>query len=660
MDKSDAVIYDSTTGPNRGGPIATSKVPNKQRDNFFDSIDLAEAVLGSTVFWGGYVKNDHPTENADNVTLFIDPNTVHEDDEVQVGLEPNVIVPGSYQYDPHGTFNGTSDFVDVPDAAHLDLEKFTISCWFRTSADYSPSGRNSIGLIVNKGGFGSAATGENMSYGLYIATDNKIYGGFEETDGTGHSAVSFTTKNDGLWHHAAISYYNKEELRLYIDGVAQTPLSTTTTPEINAKPLTIGKNSRAADRYFEGDIDEVYVWSNGLNPDEIQDLYQDGIIPNPHDLEYSNTFGSTIHILQTIANINTSPLNVEFKVAPSYNQGAFIGQLRHGEARGFWLRRAINPTHTEQKLNSFSLNIGFDPPAGSIGGGSGSGSGGGGTDPPPNPGPTPSDLDMAFDGDWGTSSGTKSTISNIDSFASIKHIVNLGDTSYENTADKWESMTANLRKSGRKMYHTVGNHDTSSSLISAYKRIFGISKNYNSSTIGNILLINGNMYESFDSGSAQYKFIKSELEKAKNNSSILWKIVTHHEPLVGSSSQHRNNGSWKKAYQPLYEANGVDLVLNGHNHHYERSYPLRGSSIVNKSQEPNYTNPGAPIYITCGLGGHDVQYKFKGSRESWSAKGDDTFFGFLMLSLSDSGRKLTGKCYKNNKTAFETFSITKT
>lgn len=360
MDKSDAVIYHSTTGPGRGGAISTNKVINKQRDNFFASVDLAEAVLGSTVFWGGYVRNDHPSEKADNVTLFIDPNTEHEDDEVQVGLEPKVIVPGSYHYEPYQTFNGTSDFVDVPDAANLDLAKFTITCWFRTSADYSASGLNAIGAIVNKGGYGSETTGENLNYGIWIDTDNKIHAGFEETAGTDHFVVSSTVKNDGEWHHGAVSYYNQTELRLYIDGTLQTPLSTTTTPEVNAKPLTIGKNSRAADRYFQGDIDEVHVWNNGLNPDEIEDNYTDGIIPNPNDLEYSNTFGDTIQVLQTIPDTITPPLNVEFLVAPTYNQGAFIGELEPGEGRGFWLKRVVNVTHKEQKLNAFSLNIGFD------------------------------------------------------------------------------------------------------------------------------------------------------------------------------------------------------------------------------------------------------------------------------------------------------------
>lgn len=371
--------------------------------------------------------------------------------------------------------------------------------------------------------------------------------------------------------------------------------------------------------------------------------------------------------MQTIATNATTPTGVEFLLAPTYNQGVFMGTLKPGEKYPFWLRRVVNVTRTEQKHNNFFVNIGFDPPAGSSdddGSGSGGGGGGGGG----TPGPTPSDLDLAVDGDWGTSSGTQATIDNIASFSGIDGIILPGDISYQSKGDKWRDMTNGIRQ-GIPVFWGPGNHDheDGSGLISFYESLFGISKTYNSAIIGNILIITGDVYTSFSTSSAQYTFIKSELEKAKNNSSIKWKMVVQHEPLYGSKSDHGMNAKWRDAFFPLFTANGVDFSINGHNHHYERTFPLTYNSgspsnptVVHQGDDPNYTDPGGTICLTVGTGGHDIQYKFSGSRNSWSAFGEDSYFGFLMLSLSNGGKTITGKFYKNSgHTLTDTFSVTK-
>ena len=381
--------------------------------------------------------------------------------------------------------------------------------------------------------------------------------------------------------------------------------------------------------------------------------------------------------MQTIPTVTTAPTGVTFFLAPTYNQGVFVGKLKHGEKYPFWLRRALNPTRTEQKHNNFFINIGFDPPAGSSGGGSGSGSGsggsgggtGGGSGGGGVPGPAPDDVDIAVDSDWGTSSGTQATIDNINNFGStIKALLIAGDISYQSKGDKWRDMTKSIRDGGVITRYAPGNHDyeDGSGLVSFYNSLFGQGKTYTTTTIGNILIITGDVYTSFSTSSDQYKFIKKALEDAKNNSSILWKIILYHEPIFGSKSQHSNNSKWRDAFMPLFTDNGVDLAINGHNHHYERTFPLTWNSgspskpnQVNVGQEPNYTDPGGTICLTVGTGGHDIQYKID-SDSAWQAFAEDSYFGFLMLSLTNSGRKLSGKFYKNSgHTLTDNWSITK-
>lgn len=51
-----------------------------------------------------------------------------------------------------------------------------------------------------------------------------------------------------------------------------------------------------------------------------------------------------------------------------------------------------------------------------------------------------------------------------------------------------------------------------------------------------------------------------------------WTIVTHHHP-IHSTSRGRDNEHLRRAWQPIYDKYGVDLVLQGHDHSYGRSAP---------------------------------------------------------------------------------------
>lgn len=55
-------------------------------------------------------------------------------------------------------------------------------------------------------------------------------------------------------------------------------------------------------------------------------------------------------------------------------------------------------------------------------------------------------------------------------------------------------------------------------------------------------------------------------------------VITHKGPY--SSGPHGSNGAWRELYQPIVEAHGVQLVLSGHDHHYERHLPVNGVTYV--------------------------------------------------------------------------------
>lgn len=97
---------------------------------------------------------------------------------------------------------------------------------------------------------------------------------------------------------------------------------------------------------------------------------------------------------------------------------------------------------------------------------------------------------------------------------------------------------------------------------------------------------------------AQYEWLARTLREAHADAGVAWTIVyLHHPPFshaVGISG-HGQQYDIRRALVPLFEAYGVDLVAAGHDHHYERSRPLREDRVV---------APGCgTVYMVQGAGG---------------------------------------------------------
>jgi hypothetical protein len=79
------------------------------------------------------------------------------------------------------------------------------------------------------------------------------------------------------------------------------------------------------------------------------------------------------------------------------------------------------------------------------------------------------------------------------------------------------------------------------------------------------------------SGGAQTRWLEETLAAARDDQSIDWIVVQMHQDAL--SSCKNGNGSDKgirETWLPLLDRYAVDLVLCGHDHDYERSWPVRG------------------------------------------------------------------------------------
>ena len=79
------------------------------------------------------------------------------------------------------------------------------------------------------------------------------------------------------------------------------------------------------------------------------------------------------------------------------------------------------------------------------------------------------------------------------------------------------------------------------------------------------------------SGGAQTRWLESTLAAARADASIDWIVAQLHQ--CACSSAPTGNGSdlgVRREWLPLFDTYEVDLVLSGHDHGYERSFPVRG------------------------------------------------------------------------------------
>lgn len=112
----------------------------------------------------------------------------------------------------------------------------------------------------------------------------------------------------------------------------------------------------------------------------------------------------------------------------------------------------------------------------------------------------------------------------------------------------------------------------------------------------------------FLQGSAQYNFIKGDLERVDRNKTP-FVVIQGHRPMYTTSNEVRDAPIRQKMLEhlePLLVQNNVTLALWGHVHRYERFCPMRNFSCVDVSS--NFTSRGgAPVHVVIGMGGQDWQ-----------------------------------------------------
>jgi Calcineurin-like phosphoesterase/Purple acid Phosphatase, N-terminal domain len=218
---------------------------------------------------------------------------------------------------------------------------------------------------------------------------------------------------------------------------------------------------------------------------------------------------------------------------------------------------------------------------------------------------------------WGLSYGQSAyAVDAVESFQPLFHLLN-GDLCYADLnpavpPEVWRDFGNNNQTSAacRPWMPCLGNHEVEfdngmrgyTSYLTRYtlpdNHVPGFGGRWYSFRVGSVLFVSldaddvvcqdagTSFYIQGYSGGAQTAWLEQTLAAGRGDPSVDWIIVQMHQCACSSSAT--GNGSdlgIRQQWRPLFDRYQVDLVLTGHDHHYERSpVTTTGSGVFDTSQ----------------------------------------------------------------------------
>jgi predicted MPP superfamily phosphohydrolase len=152
-------------------------------------------------------------------------------------------------------------------------------------------------------------------------------------------------------------------------------------------------------------------------------------------------------------------------------------------------------------------------------------------------------------------------------------VVLVGDNLYgserpQDFQKKFEIPYKPLLDAGVKFYASLGNHDAREQ---RFYKLFNMGGKlyYTFNPKSNIRFF---AFESTYPEPEEIRWLEKELLASNDD----WKIVFFHHPLYSSGDRHGSDFRLRDVLEPLFVKYNVSVVLNGHDHFYERVKPQKG------------------------------------------------------------------------------------
>ena len=185
-------------------------------------------------------------------------------------------------------------------------------------------------------------------------------------------------------------------------------------------------------------------------------------------------------------------------------------------------------------------------------------------------------LRFAVIGDTGSGSSKQNDVGNMmvqyRAAFPFEFVLMMGDNLYggetpQDFEKKFAEPYRKLLADKVKFYATLGNHDQP--LQVNYENFNMNGKEYYRFKKGNVAFysLNSNYMDK-----KQVAWLESELAKDTSE----WKVCFFHHPPYSSAKKHGSDGQLREVVEPIFLKYGVDVVLSGHDHVYERIKPQKG------------------------------------------------------------------------------------
>ncbi len=194
--------------------------------------------------------------------------------------------------------------------------------------------------------------------------------------------------------------------------------------------------------------------------------------------------------------------------------------------------------------------------------------------------PTP-ELHVAVAGDVGDS-GTRvdetgRAVARIDRSSPYQALFLLGDNAYPDGDPRllpgavFQPFAEVLDHA--KLLAILGNHDVMNGNARAQVRVLGMPGRWWSQSMGDTLFVG------LDSNDINNPKQRRFLEQTLARSNAPWKVVALHHPPYSAGYQGSNTEA-RRVFSPIFECYGVQLVLSGHDHDYQRSERINGVTYL--------------------------------------------------------------------------------
>ena len=195
-------------------------------------------------------------------------------------------VPSGYSGNSRDFELSDSEYLNIADGTELDIsgadQSISFGCWVKFESE---PGNGIFMYLISK----YDASGNQRQYALTALGDGSGFAfrflkSNDSTSGGSSNGVSTTINSytTGIWYHV-VAVYNDTDMRLYVNGSLDcTPLAETGGIYNSSSEFRLGATGTggSSGSYFDGLIDEPFVFDDELTSAQVAEIYSSGISGN--------------------------------------------------------------------------------------------------------------------------------------------------------------------------------------------------------------------------------------------------------------------------------------------------------------------------------------------------------------------------------------------